>query len=275
MTSNFKTFMLMSLMTVLFVFVGGQMGGQSGAIMAFVVAAGMNFYSYWFSARNVLKRYRATEITPGHNSGLYEMVHELAMNANLPMPKVYIIPEATPNAFATGRNPENAAVAATEGILRILDRDELAGVMAHELAHIKNRDILISTVAATFAGALTMIAQFGRFSNVGRRQNPLASILILIGAPLAAMIIRMAISRAREFGADRGGAEISGQPMALASALNKLQHGVQRYPIQRGNPAHANMFIINPFLGNMRKLMSTHPPTEQRIQKLQELSREF
>jgi len=188
----------------------------------------------------------------------------------LPTPKVFLIPERNPNAFATGRNPEHAAVAATEGILEILDDDELSGVMAHELAHVKHRDILTGTIAATFAGAIAMLGQFARFG-VGsrdRRSNPLGILLIVIGAPLGAMLIRMAVSRVREFAADEGGAEISGKPLALANALGKLQRGVQTVPLTRGNPAHSHMFIMNPFFGGLQRLFSTHPPTEERIMRL-------
>ncbi len=273
MTSMFKTFMLMTLLTVGFVWIGGAMGGQTGAMIAFVIAAGMNFYSYWFSDKMVLKRYRATEIGPEDDPLLYHIVEQLAENANLPMPKIYVIPQQTPNAFATGRNPEHAAVAATEGILRLLDDDELAGVMAHELTHVKNRDILTGTIAATFAGAITMLSQISRFGAFGRRnQNPIGMILMLIGAPLAAMIIRMAISRVREFAADRGGAEISGKPLALARALNKLHQGVARQPLQRGNAAHSHLFIVNPFRGGLQSLFATHPPVEERIQRLEEMA---
>lgn len=188
----------------------------------------------------------------------------------MPTPKVFLIPERNPNAFATGRNPEHAAVAATEGILEILDDDELSGVMAHELAHVKHRDILTGTIAATFAGAIAMLGQFARFG-VGsrdRRSNPLGILLIVIGAPLGAMLIRMAVSRVREFAADEGGAEISGKPLALANALGKLQRGVQTVPLTRGNPAHSHMFIMNPFFGGLQRLFSTHPPTEERIMRL-------
>lgn len=254
------------------------MGGQNGAILALIFAGGMNFFSYWFSDKMVLRRYNAEEVGPNHPSGLYEMVERLAMNAELPMPKVYIIPENTPNAFATGRNPENAAVAATKGILNLLDENELAGVMAHELAHVKHRDILTSSVTATLAGAITAVTQFGRFAGgSSRNRNPIGSLLILIGAPLVATVIRMGISRVREYEADRGGAEISGQPLALANALNKLQTGVAKYPLRNGNPAHSHMFIVNPFLGlgGMQRLFTTHPPTDERIRRLEELSRQI
>jgi len=275
MNNSIRTFLLMTGLTVLFVWIGGALGGQNGAILAFLVAGAMNFFAYWFSDKMVLKRYRAQEASPETNPRLYNMVANLAAKANLPMPKVYIIPEQTPNAFATGRNPSHAAVAATEGILDLLDDKELAGVMAHELTHVKNRDILTSTIAATFAGAIAMLGQFSRFSGANRQsnKNPIIMILIMVGAPLIAMIIRMAISRVREYAADKGGAEISGEPLGLAGALNKLQHGVRQHPISnRGNPAHAHMFIINPFFGGLQKLFSTHPSTEERIARLKAIA---
>ena len=276
MDSTFKTFMMMTVLTVLFVWVGGTMGGQIGAIIAFVMAAGMNLYAYWFSDKMVLKRYKARVATAESHPRLYNIVSDLAERAQLPMPKVYVIPQQTPNAFATGRNPENAAVAATEGILGLLDDDELAGVMAHELAHVRHRDILTGTMVATIAGAITMVSQISRFGTHNRRnQNPLGMILMMVGAPLAAMFIRMAISRVREFEADRGGAEISGQPLGLANALNKLHQGVARYPLQRGNAAHAHMFIMNPFRGGLQKLFATHPPVEERVQRLEALAGEM
>ena len=275
MNNVIRTFLLMAVLTVLFVWIGGALGGLNGAIIAFVAAGAMNFFAYWFSDKMVLKRYRAQEASPDNNPRLYNMVAALASKANLPMPKVYIIPEQTPNAFATGRNPSHAAVAATEGILNLLDDKELSGVMAHELTHVKNRDILTGTIAATFAGAIAMLGQFSRFGGSNRQgnKNPIILILIMVGAPLIAMLIRMAISRVREYAADKGGAEISGEPLGLANALNKLQHGVQVNPISsRGNPAHAHMFIINPFFGGLQKLFATHPSTEERINKLQAIA---
>ncbi len=274
MTNNIKTYFLMAVLTVFFVLVGGYIGGTQGAFIAFLVAAAMNFYGYWFSDKLVLKHYQAQEVSSQDNPRLYGIVSKLAQSAKLPMPKVYIIPDQTPNAFATGRNPEHAAIAATEGILKLLSDDELEGVMAHELAHVKNRDILTGTIAATFAGAIAMMAQFSRFGSrdSGGRQNPLSGILLLIGAPLAAMIIRSMISRVREYSADSGGSEISGKPLSLANALNKLKLGAEKIPLQNGNPAHAHMFTVNPFFGGLQKLFSTHPPIEERIQRLQEIA---
>jgi heat shock protein HtpX len=240
------------------------------------VAAGINFFSYWFSDKMILKHYAASQVGPEDNSRLYGIVSDLSKRAGLPMPKVFVIPQRNPNAFATGRNPAHAAVAATEGILKLLDDDELAAVMAHELAHVKHMDILTGTIAATLAGAVALLAQFARFGALGRgqRRNPLALILILIVAPLGALLIRMAVSRVREYAADQGGAEISEKPLALASALSKLSRGVQAAPLQRGNPAHSHMFIMNPFLGGgVQKLFSTHPPVEERIRKLQVIAR--
>lgn len=274
MSNNIRTFLLMTGLTVLFVVLGGEIGGRQGAMLAFLAAAAMNFFAYWFSDKMVLKQYRAQQAEPG--SRLYNIVAPLAQKANLPMPKVYVIPEQTPNAFATGRNPQHAAVAATEGILNVLDDDELAGVMAHELAHVKHRDILTGTIAATLAGALAMLGQFARYGAVARdpnrRQNPLGMLFILFGAPLAGMIIRSMISRTREYAADSRGAEISNKPIGLASALKKIHQAVQRVPMVRGNAAHAHMFIVNPFLGGLQRLFSTHPPIEERIQRLEAIA---
>lgn len=269
MKSGFRTFILMMALTLILVWVGGILGGRTGTIIALVFAGGMNFYSYWFSDKMVLKRYKAGEVGPEHP--LYQTVKKLANKANLPMPKVFVTPEATPNAFATGRNPQHAAVAASQGILRLLNQDEIEGVMAHELTHVKNRDILTSAVASTFAGALAALGNFARFGS-GRRDNPMAGLLMMIAAPFAGMIIRMGISRVREYAADRGGAEISGKPLALASALHKLQNGVKQIPMRMGNPSDSHMFIVNPFLGGMQKLFSTHPATEDRIRKLEEIA---
>ncbi|NOZ61259.1 MAG: zinc metalloprotease HtpX [Calditrichaeota bacterium] len=275
MNNNFRTFFLMTILTVLFVFVGGEIGGGAGALIAFLFAAAMNFYAYWFSDKMVLKQYRAQEALPG--SRLYNIVEKLTKNGNLPMPKVYTIPERTPNAFATGRNPQHAAVVASEGIINLLGDDELAGVMAHELTHVKNRDILTGTIAATIAGSLAMMGQFARFGAAGRnrRQNPLGMILILVGAPLAGMIIRSMISRTREYAADAGGAKISHKPLGLASALNKISAPARQIPLTTGNPAHSHMFIVTPFfgVGGLQRLFATHPPIEDRIRRLEEIAR--
>ncbi len=272
MANNIKTFLLMIVLTVLFIAVGSILGGKEGAIIAFTIATITNFFAYWFSDKMVLKRYNAQEIS-SPDDRLFNIVQNLRRKADLPMPKVYIIPQSTPNAFATGRSPKHAAVAATEGIINILNDDELSGVMAHELTHVKNRDMLTGTIAATFAGAITMLSQFAMISARGsKRSNPLLMIPVLILAPLVALFVRMAISRVREFAADRGGAEISGKPIGLATALAKLHEGVSRIPLQNGNPAHSNLFIVNPFLGGgLQRLFASHPPVEERIQKLKEI----
>ena len=274
MNNVIRTFVLMGVLTFLFVWIGGELGGRNGAIIAFFVAAGINFFAYWFSDKMVLKRYRAAEVTPESQPQLHQMVSDLAQRANLPKPKVYLINDSSPNAFATGRNPQNAAVAATTGILSLLDQKELSGVMAHELAHVKHRDILTGTIAATLAGAIAMMTQFVRYGggSQSRNKNPIMLLLIMIGIPLIATLIRLAISRVREYEADRGGAEISGEPLGLANALAKLQQGVQKKPLTNGNPAHAHMFIVNPFLGGVQKLFSTHPPAEERIRRLKEMA---
>jgi heat shock protein HtpX len=220
----------------------------------------------------VLKRYKAQNVNATTHPKIYNMVEKLASRAQLPMPKVYVIEQKTPNAFATGRNPENAAVAVTTGITELLDEHELEGVIAHELSHIKNRDILTGTIAATLAGAVAMLAQMSRFgAHQRQRQNPIVLILLVVGAPLIAMMIRMAVSRVREFAADEGGANISRNPHGLAKALRKLHEGIQRHPLQGGNPAHAHMFILNPFMGGIQKLMASHPPTQERIQRLENM----
>ena len=271
-----RTFLLMLVLTVLFVLVGGYFAGRQGAIVALAIAAALNFIMYWMSDKLVLKRYRAHEVGPGDEPRLYSMVTRLSQQAGLPMPRVFVIPDRSPNAFATGRDPKHAAVAATQGILELLNDDELEGVMAHELAHVKHRDILTGTIAATMAGAIAVIAQMARFGSYGRnrRGGNAGILLVAIGAPFAAMLIRMAISRVREYSADRGGSDISHKPLALASALGKLQRGVKLAPMAHGNPAHSHMFIVNPFFGGLQKLFSTHPPVEERIRRLQEIARE-
>ena len=265
----------MALLTVLLVLVGGAIGGRQGALIAFGAAAVMNFWGFWFSDKAVLRHYRAQEAGPADHPKLYNMVQALSQRAGLPVPKVYIIPQKTPNAFATGRDPRHAAVAATEGIMSLLDDDELAGVMAHELTHVKNRDTLTSTIAATFAGAIALTGQLGMVSRRGssqRRQNPIGGLLLIIGAPLAGMLIRLAISRVREYAADAGAAQISGKPRSLADALAKLHQGAQRIPLRHGNPAHSHLFIIHPFTGGLNNLMSTHPPIAERIKRLEAMA---
>jgi heat shock protein HtpX len=275
-----KTAILMAAITALFMAIGSLLGGQTGMMLALLVALGMNFFSYWFSDKMVLKMYNAREVDAASAPQFYRMVQELAQKAELPMPKVYIIDEAAPNAFATGRNPANAAVAATTGIMRVLSERELRGVMAHELAHVKHRDILISTISATMAGAISMLANFamlfsGRDSE-GRPANPIVGILVMILAPIAASLIQMAISRAREFEADRGGAEISGDPQALASALDKIHRYAQGIPLEAAerHPETAQMMIMNPLSGGgIKGLFSTHPATEERVARLLEMAR--
>ena len=281
--NSFKTFFLFTLLTVLLVAIGGYFGGQQGMVFAFGMAALMNFFAYWFSDKMALAMYGAKKVEEANipqadKDRLLRITRELAQSARLPMPKVYVIPSPQPNAFATGRNPEHASVAATEGILRLLSDDELSGVMAHELAHVKNRDILIASVAATIAGAIMILSRSAMFFGGNRENrsggNPIVMILLLILAPLAAMLVQMAISRQREFGADEGGARISHKPLALAEALKKLHNGVQRLPMQNANPATAHMFIVAPFSGKeVMKLFSTHPPVEERIARLYDLAK--
>jgi len=280
MFNMMKTAILMAAITALFMAIGGMMGGQTGMLLALVVAIGMNFFSYWFSDKMVLKMYNAREVDANTAPRFYAMVKELADRAQLPMPKVYLIDEAAPNAFATGRNPHNAAVAATTGIMRLLSERELRGVMAHELAHVKHRDILISTISATMAGAISMLANFAMFfggrDSEGRPANPIVGIAVAILAPLAASVIQMAISRAREFEADRGGAEISGDPQALASALQKIEHYAKGIPLPaaEAHPETAQMMIMNPLAGGgLRGLFSTHPATADRIARLMAMTR--
>ena len=275
-----KTAILMAAIMALFGVVGGMIGGQSGMLMALVFGGAMNLFSYWFSDTMVLKMYNAQQVDETSAPQFYAMVRELAQRAGLPMPKVYIINEAQPNAFATGRNPEHAAVAATSGIIQLLSARELRGVIAHELAHVKHRDILISTISATMAGAISALANFAMFfggrDENGRSVNPLVGILVAILAPLAASLIQMAISRAREFEADQGGAEISGTPNALADALGKIQmYAEGRIPMApaEAHPETAQMMILNPLsAGGLRGLFSTHPPTEERIARLRAMS---
>ena len=275
MFNMLKTAVLMAAITALFMAIGSLLGGQQGMVIALIIALGMNFFSYWFSDKLVLKMYNAQEVDETSAPQFYRAVRELAARAGLPMPRVYLIDEDAPNAFATGRNPENAAVAATTGILRVLSERELRGVMAHELAHVRHRDILISTISATMAGAISMLANFAMFfggrDSEGRSTNPIVGILVMLLAPLAASLIQMAISRAREFEADRGGAEISGDPRSLASALQKIHNYAQGIPLATAerHPETAQMMIMNPLSGGgLRGLFSTHPSTEERVERL-------
>ncbi len=277
--NSLKTVFLMTLMIVLFLFVGNLLGGKSGMTIALIISLAMNFGSYWFSDKIVLKMYRAQPVTKEQQPKLYNTVERLSSGANLPMPKVYIIDDPTPNAFATGRNPQNAAVAATTGILRILNDDELSGVMAHELAHVKHRDILIGTVASTVVGTITYIAQMAGWATMfGRNDDEdsgggISSLFLMILAPIAATLLQMAVSRSREFIADAGGAQISHNPLALASALGKLSQGNQIKPVDHSGPATAHMFIVNPLHGGgVMKLFSTHPPVEERIARLRDIA---
>jgi len=275
-----KTAVLMAGILALFGVVGGAVGGAQGMAVAFLIGLGMNFFAYWFSDRMVLRMYNAREVDATSAPQFYAMVRELAQRAQLPMPRVYLIDEAQPNAFATGRNPENAAVAATTGILQMLSAREMRGVMAHELAHVQHRDILISTISATMAGAISMLANFamlfGGRDEDGRPANPLAGILVMLLAPLAASLIQMAISRAREFEADRGGAEISGDPLALADALTKIDAYARGIPLPaaEAHPETAQMMIMNPLSGGgIAGLFSTHPATAERVSRLRALAR--
>jgi heat shock protein HtpX len=280
--NTLKTGFLMTLLTVLFILVGQAVGGQNGAVFAFILAAAMNFGAYWFSDRIVLAMYRAREVSEADAPQLYAMVRELTQRGGLPMPRVYVIPSEAPNAFATGRNPQNAAVAVTEGIMRLLSPEELMGVIGHELAHIRNRDILIGTIAATFAGAITILASIARWGAIfgmgrdddeGGGGNILFVILFSMVASFAAMLIQMAISRSREYMADEAGARLVGEPRYLARALEKLHVGVARIPME-ANPATAHMFIVNPLRGGgMMSLFSTHPPIEKRIERLLAMAR--
>lgn len=278
-----KTTALLTLLTMILVWAGGALGGQTGAIFALVFAAVMNFGSYWFSDKIVLAMYKAKEATEAEEPEFYGMVKELTMKAGLPMPKVYLIPQDSPNAFATGRNPQHSAVAATRGILSLLSREELMGVMAHELAHVKNRDILIGSIAATIAGAISMLASMAQWTmlfggNRGSERNvhPAVMIAMMILAPIAAMIVQMAISRSREYMADSEGANICGRPQWLASALRKLETGAAGTPMhvnEATQEATAHMFIVNPLTGGgLMKLFSTHPPIAERVRRLEQMA---
>jgi len=276
-----KTSILMAGIVALFGVVGAAIGGQQGMLLALLFGGAMNVWAYWFSDKMVLRMYKAREVDAASSPYLYNMVAELAQRAGLPMPRVYLIDEAQPNAFATGRNPENAAVAATTGIVRMLTARELRGVMAHELAHVKNRDILISTISATVSGAISALAQFGMLfggsrDGEGRPANPVVGIIVALLAPIAAMLIQMAISRTREFGADRGGAEISNDPHALADALTKIDAYARGIPMAtaEAHPETGQMMIMNPLSGGgLRGLFSTHPATAERVARLRALAR--
>lgn len=280
--NSIKTGFLMFALVFLFTFIGGLLGNQDGALIGLLIAGAMSFYSYWFSDKMVIRAYRAKEVDATTNPRLYNLVKKLAQNANLPMPKVYVIPERQPNAFATGRNPKNAVVACTQGLLDLMNDNELAGVMAHELGHVKHRDILIGTIAATFAGAIANISRFlpyaSRRNNRDDRDNNggLAILMALLG-PLAASVIQMTISRRREFMADRAGAEISGNPLYLRDALGKLEDYSQRISMSNTrNPSTAHMFIVNPFAGlrGIQNLFRTHPSTYDRMRELEKLAME-
>ncbi len=270
--NTLKTVGLMTFLTLILVSAGGALGGQSGALMALIFAAVMNMGSYWFSDKIVIKMYKGKETTSGL---LYDVVHDLCQRNNMIMPKVYVLPQPAPNAFATGRNPEHAVVAATEGLMQILSRDELSGVMAHELSHVKHRDILIGSIAATVAGAISFMAHMAQWSMIfgGRDDedsNPVAMIAMMILAPIAAMLVQMAISRSREYLADEGGAKLCGNPRYLASALQKLESANSRAPMPKVNEATAHMFIVNPLRGGgMKALFSTHPPMAERVRRLE------
>ncbi len=280
-----KTMLLMAALTAPVVFIGYALGGQTGLVLALLVAGAMNFASYWWSDKIVLRMYGAQEISERDAPELFRLVSDLTSRADMPMPKVYIIPEDTPNAFATGRNPQHAAVAVTEGLLRMLDRRELAGVLAHELAHVKNRDTLVMTVAASIGGALSMLANMAMWSSLFGSSSDddeegsglMGGLLGIIVAPIAASLIQMAISRSREFLADEAGAQMTGDPLALASALRKIESWSQQLPMHSGNPAMAHLFIINPFGGmsasGLLRLFSTHPSTEDRVSRLETLAR--
>ena len=275
--NGLKTMALMVTLTLMLVFIGGLLGGKTGMTFALIMAFGMNFVTYWFSDKIVLRMYSAKQVSESEAPELYSIVRRLAQKAELPMPKVYIMKQDQPNAFATGRNPEHGVVAVTTGIMRVLSREELEGVIAHELAHIRNRDILVSTVAAAIAGAISYLAQMAQWAMIfgGGRSNddeggsPIASIVMMIVGPIAAMLVQMAISRSREYGADAGGARIAGNPLYLANALKKLHMASQKIPMN-ANPATSHMFIVSPLSGGgMLKLFSTHPPMEERIARLE------
>lgn len=278
-----KTILLMSGLTILLVLLGGYFGGQQGMLMSLIFAGGMNVFAYWFSDKIALMSYRAQQVSEAEAPELHAVVRTLATRAGIPMPKVYIIPSASPNAFATGRNPQHAAVAVTQGIMQILNRQELEGVIAHELAHVQHRDILIASIVATVAGAITMLARMAGYAAMfggyggdrdrDRGGGGLGMLLMMILAPIAALLIKLWVSRTREYAADSGGAQIAGNPLGLASALEKLQTGSQMVPMN-GNPASSHLFIVNPLSGkSLMSLFSTHPPIEERVAKLRAMGR--
>lgn len=282
MLNRVKTLVFLAALTGLFLWLGQAFGGRTGVVIALLFAIVMNFGVYWFSDRIVLRMYNAQEIGPPDAPQLYRLIQDLTLSAGLPMPRIYVVPESAPNAFATGRDPQHASIAVTNGLLSILNRDELRGVIAHELGHIRNRDTLIMTIVATIAGALSHMANmamWGMFLGGGNQAedeeqgHPAGGLLAVFIAPVAGVLIQTAISRAREFLADEAGARISGNPLALASALRKLEHAKHRVPIEQGNPAMAHLFIVNPFIGTgLAKLFSTHPPTEERIAHLESMA---
>ena len=286
--NRLRTTILLAVLTALVVWIGQMFGGPNGAVLALIFAGVMNFFSYWFSDKIVLRMYGAQEISQNDDPELFDIVRELTVKDGLPMPRIYIIPEETPNAFATGRNPEHAAVAVTQGIRRILDRPELTGVLGHELSHVKHRDILVSSIAATLAGAISYLAHMAQWAAIfggGSRDreegggNMFSLLFMMIVAPIAAMLIQMAVSRSREYMADEGGAKVTKDPLALASALRKLQMGVQNIPMQVSDAtatSTAHMFIVNPLSGGgIASLFSTHPPMEERIARLEAMARDM
>jgi heat shock protein HtpX len=281
-----KTGVLLAALTVLLVLIGGALGGQQGMILAFVMAMVMNFGSYWFSDRIVLAMYRAQPVDEAQAPGLYRIVRTLATRAGIPMPRIYILPDETPNAFATGRNPQHAAVAVTDGIMRIMSEEELEGVLAHELSHVQNRDTLIMAIAATLAGAITYVAHMAQWAMIfggGRRDSDehesggggvLGGLLMIVVAPIAATLIQLAVSRSREYQADASGAQMAGQPWGLAKALEKLEMASKMAPMQDATPATAHLFIVNPLTGGgWTTLFSTHPPIAERVARLRAMSR--
>lgn len=280
--NRMKTMMLLAALTALLVWAGQALGGQTGLVMALVLAGVMNFGAYWWSDQLVLRTYRAREVTEREAPQLHRIVRDLAERAGIPMPRVYLIPEQAPNAFATGRSPQHAAVAVTEGLLELMDRDEVAGVLAHELGHIRNRDTLVMTVAATLAGAVSMLASMAHWSLLlggGRSSeddgpHPVAALIGVLVAPFAAMLVQLAVSRSREFAADESAARLTGNPLALAGALRKLEAWSRRVPMTAGSPATAHLFIVNPFsAGGLAGLFSTHPSTQARVARLEAMAR--